>query len=325
MNFKIEKAYLSDSVVLGGILEGEGPLGKYLDYVSEFKHSSFENSEIAMLYQCIDMLLEKMNLRQENIDLAIGGELSNQLTTTSYTLRKLMISLIGVYSACSTISLGIGLASLLVGNHQLKNILVFTSSNNQSAERQFRNPVEYGGEKEATQTFTATIAASCIISSQKSNIRITRFTIGKVIDFGFSDALDFGRAMAPAAIESLLEHFTSCNTKPTDYDLILTGDLSSFGYEIVKKALEDKFGRVDNYNDCGLMLYNVKNQKVLAGGSGPGTSAGVLLSYIKKRMMNKELKRVLLCATGALMNPTMVNQKNTLPCIAHVIELEVEE
>lgn len=325
MNFKINHAYLQDSVVLGGILEGEGPLGQYLDYVSEFKHSSFENSEIAMLYQCLDMLLEKMNLRQEEIDLAIGGELSNQLTTTSYTLRKLMISLIGIYSACSTISLGIGLASLLVGKNNIKKILVFTSSNNQSAERQFRNPVEYGGEKEATQTFTATIAASCMITNTKSKIKISGFTIGKVIDIGFSDALDFGRAMAPAAIESLLEHFTSAGTTPADYDLILTGDLSSFGYEVVKKALEDKFGKVDNYNDCGLMLYDVKKQKVLAGGSGPGTSAGVLLAYIKKKMEALELRRVLLCATGALMNPTMINQKNTLPCIAHVIELEATE
>ena len=164
-----------------------------------------------------------------------------------------------------------------------------------------------------------------MITNTKSKIKISGFTIGKVIDIGFSDALDFGRAMAPAAIESLLEHFTSTGTTPADYDLILTGDLSSFGYEVVKKALEDKFGKVDNYNDCGLMLYDVKKQKVLAGGSGPGTSAGVLLAYIKKKMEALELRRVLLCATGALMNPTMINQKNTLPCIAHVIELEATE
>lgn len=322
MNFKIENVYLNDSMVLGGPLEQEGPIGKYLDYTSDFKDSSFENSEINMLSQSIDMLKEKIGLSDNDIDIAIGGELSNQLTTTSYTLRKSLISVIGIYSACSTISLGLGLASLLIDGNKVKNALVFTSSHNQSAERQFRNPVEYGGEKENTQTFTSTIAASCILSRKQSDIRISGFTLGKVIDIGFTDSFDFGRAMAPAAMESLLEHFKESNTRPCDYDLILTGDLSSYGYEVVLKGLNDKYGKVDNYNDCGIMLYDITKQNVLAGGSGPGTSAGVLLSYIKKKMLNKELKKVLLCATGVLMNPTMINQKNSLPCIAHVIELE---
>ncbi len=325
MNFMFENRFLLDSIVLSGELEKEGPIGDYIDYSSTFINTSFENSEIAMLYQSMDMLLEKLNLTQEEIDLAIGGELSNQLTTTSYTMRKLWISLIGIYSACSTIALGIGLASLLLDNPKIQNILVFTSSNNQSAERQFRNPNEYGGEKENTQTFTSTIAASCIITKKKSPIRISSFTIGKVVDIGFSDALDFGRAMAPAAIETILEHFKERRTKPSDYDLILTGDLSSFGYELVLKALEERFGEIRNYRDCGLLLYDIDRQPVFAGGSGPGTSAAVLLSYIKKEMLIRKYRRVLLCATGALMNPTMINQKNSLPCIAHAIELEVAE
>jgi len=322
MNFKINNVYLIDSMVLGGRLEEEGPIGDYLDYTSDFKDSSFENSEINMLSQSIDMLKEKLNLCDNDIDIAIGGELSNQLTTTSYTLRKSLISLIGIYSACSTISLGLGLGALLIDGCKVKNALVFTSSHNQSAERQFRNPVEYGGEKENTQTFTATIAASCLLSNEPAKIKISNFTLGKVIDIGFTDSFDFGRAMAPAAMEALLEHFKESNTRPRDYDLILTGDLSSYGYDVVLKGLNEKYGQVNNYNDCGLLLYDVKNQNVLAGGSGPGTSAGVLLSYIKKRMLNNELKRVLLCATGVLMNPTMINQKNSLPAIAHVIELE---
>ncbi len=322
MNFKINNVYLLDSMVLGGKLEGKGPIASYLDYVSDFKEDCFENSEISMLSQSIDMLFEKMNVKPEDIDIAVGGELSNQLTTTSYTMRKLLISLIGIYSACSTIALGIGLASLLIDKNTVKNALVFTSSNNQSAERQFRNPVEYGGEKEDTQTFTSTIAASCIIGNTKSKIKINSFTLGKVIDIGFTDALDFGRAMAPAALESLIEHFRETRTKPENYDLILTGDLSSYGYEVVKKGLEDWYPTLTNYQDCGLILYDVEKQPVFAGGSGPGTSAAVLLSYVKKKMEKKELKRVLLCATGVLMNPTMINQKNSLPCIAHVIELE---
>ena len=325
MTFKFSNVYLKDSMVLAGDLEGSGPIGEYIDYVSDFKEESFENSEISMLYQSIDMLLEKLNFTPNDIDIAIGGELSNQLTTTSYTMRKLLISLIGIYAACSTITLGIGLAGLLLNNNDVNKILVFTSSNNQSAERQFRNPVEYGGEKEETQTFTSTVAASAIISNEKSNISIKSFTLGKVIDIGFTDSMDFGRAMAPAAIETLFEHFKNTNSKPSDYDLILTGDLSSYGYDIVKKALEEKYSYSRNYNDCGLMLYDVENQNVFAGGSGPGTSAAVLLAYVKKEMEAKKLRKVLLCATGALMNPTMINQKNSLPCIAHAIELEVKD
>lgn len=324
MTFKFNNVYLTDSMVLAGKLEGKGPIGKFIDYVSDFKEESFENSEISMLYQAIDMLLEKLNLNECDIDLAIGGELSNQLTTTSYTMRKLLISLIGVYAACSTITLAIGLSGLLLKNDNINKVLVFTSSNNQSAERQFRNPVEYGGEKEETQTFTSTVAAAAIISNNKSKIKVNSFTLGKVIDIGFTDSMDFGRAMAPAAIETLFEHLNNSNKTPNDYDLILTGDLSSYGYQIVKKALEEKYGYFKNYNDCGLILYDIENQNVFAGGSGPGTSAAVLLAYIKKEMEANHLHKVLICATGALMNPTMINQKNSLPCIAHLIELEVE-
>lgn len=322
MNFKIENAYLSDSVVVVGTLEGEGPLKRYFDSIDECKNSSFENSEIDILYKAIDMLFERNNLKDSDIDIAIGGELSNQLTTTSYTFRNYLVSLIGIYSACSTIALSIGLGALLVSDGRVKNALCFTSSHNQSAERQFRNPVEYGGDKEITQTFTSTVGACCLLSNKKSKIKISSFTVGKVIDVGFTNSFDFGRAMTPAAIECLLEHFEKNGTTPSKYDVILTGDLSRFGYEIVKEELRKKYGPVLNYYDCGLMLYNINKQDVLAGGSGPGTSAAVLLSYIKKEIENKNYRRVLLCATGALMNPIMVNQKNSIPCIAHVIELE---
>lgn len=322
MTFELKNAYLKDAVVVAGKLEGEGPLKEYFDSVDECKDSSFENSEIDILSKSIDMLLEKTKLSIEQVDLAIGGELSNQLTTTSYTFRSLLVSLIGIYSACSTISLGLGLAGMLLKQEECKRILVFTSSHNQSAERQFRNPVEYGGNKEITQTFTSTIGASVFIEKEPSKIRLTHFTCGKVIDVGFTDACDFGRAMAPAACETLLEHFKNTHTTPQDYDLILTGDLATYGKELVQKVLEEEFGVVSNYNDCGLMLYDTEQQPVLAGGSGPGTSAAVLLSYIHKKMLDGIYKKVLLCATGALMNPTMMNQKNSLPCIAHIIVLE---
>ncbi len=322
MTFKFDNIYLNNSSVVAGKLEGEGPLKKYFDLIDECKMKSFEDSEILLLRKTIDILLEKENIDIKDIDLAIGGELSNQLAITNYTFRCLAISLIGIYSACSTIALGLGVASLLLSKNEINNILVFTSSYNQTAERQFRNPTEYGGMKEITQTFTSTIGASALLSKNKSKIKLKEFTIGKVIDIGFADSCDFGRAMAPAALETLFSHFKNTNTTPYDYDLILTGDLSKYGYEIVLKALKDEFGSIYNYNDCGLLLYNIKKQNVLAGGSGPGTAAAVLLSYIKDKLESGYYKKVLLCATGALMNPTMINQKNSIPAIAHIICLE---
>ena len=322
MNFKVD-AYLEESCVIGGILEKEGPIGNYLDYCHDFNNKSFEDSEIEMLDYTITLLLKKINCSITDFDIAISGELSNQLATTSYTYRNYQIPLIGIYSACSSIAIGIGLASILLSRDEIKRILVTTSCNNQSAERQFRNPNEYGGEKEPTQTSTSTIGAAISIVKEKKPIHISSFTIGKVIDVGFKDSLDFGRAMVPGALETLFEHFEKNNKTPNDYDLILTGDLSKYGSEIVKKELEKVFGIVNNYNDCGLLIYDIDKQNVLAGGSGPGTSAAVLLSYVKKKMLEGKLKRVLLCATGVLMNPTMVFQKNSLPSIAHCIELEV--
>lgn len=322
MNFKLTNSYLLDSFVIGGKLEGKGPITGYLDYINAFEDTTFESNEIDSMISSIDHLLEKTNLECKDIDLAISGELSNQLTTTNYTYRTLLIPLIGIYSACSSIALGLGLASLLLDNKSISKILVTTSSNTESAEREFRNPNEYGGEKLNTQTYTSTIAASAIITNTPTNIRFTSFTIGKVIDIGFTDPYDFGRAMAPAAIETLLEHFKETKTEPKDYDLVLTGDLSKYGYEIVLSVLNQHFANVTNYNDCGLVLYDINTQNVFAGGSGPGTSAGVLLAYIKKKIENKELKKVLLCATGALLSPTMILQKNSIPCIAHCIVME---
>ena len=165
MNFKLNNAYLLDSKVVVGKLEGEGPLKKYFDSIDECQNSCFENSEIDILKKSIDILLEKNNLIESDIDMAIGGELSNQLTTSSYSLRSYLISYVGIYGACSTICLAIGLSSICLENQNLRRILAFTSSHNQSAERQFRNPVEYGGNKEETQTFTSTDRKSTRLNS----------------------------------------------------------------------------------------------------------------------------------------------------------------
>ena len=313
--YKIDSAYIKEGYVITSKLESEGPIGKFFDEIFTPNEDCFESSELKMVKKC----LSKLSI--SNIDLIIAGDLSNQIAISNYTAKFIDKSMLGVYSACATINECIIIASLLVENNKMNNILCFTSSYNQTAERQFRSPIEYGGEKTLTQTFTSTVAAGCIISSKKSKVKITNVTIGRVFDIDFKNVLDFGRCMAPAAIETLLSHFKNTNTKPSDYDLILTGDLSYYGYPIVKSELEKVFGVIDNYKDSGMMIFDKDNQNVFAGGSGPGTIAATLLGYVFKKMKNKELNKVLVCATGALMNPIMSNQKREIPSIAHIIEL----
>lgn len=313
--YKIDNVYIKEKYVVTSKLESEGPIGKYFDDIFEPCEDCFESSELKMLKKC----LSKLSI--SNIDLIIAGDLSNQIAISNYTAKLIDKPMLGVYSACATINEAIIIASLLINNNTFDNILCFTSSYNQTAERQFRSPVEYGGEKNITQTFTSTVAAGCIISNKKSKVRITNVTIGRVFDIDFKNVMDFGRCMAPAAIETLLSHFKNTNTKPSDYDLILTGDLSFYGYPIVKSELEKVFGPVNNYNDSGILLFDRDKQKVLAGGSGPGTIAATLLSYVYKKIERKELNKVLVCATGALMNPIMCNQKREIPSIAHIVEL----
>ena len=313
--YKIDNAYIKERYVITSKLESEGPIGNYFDEVFLPNEDCFESSELKMVKKC----LSKMSI--SNVDLIIAGDLSNQIAISNYTAKLIDKPMLGVYAACATINEAVILASLLVNNNQFDNILCFTSSYNQTAERQFRSPVEYGGEKNITQTFTSTVAAGCIISNKKSKVRINNVTIGKVFDIDFKNPLDFGRCMAPAAIETLLAHFKNTNTNPNDYDLILTGDLSYYGYPIVKEELEKVFGTINNYQDTGMMIFDRNRQSVLAGGSGPGTIAATLLAYVYKKIERKELNRVLVCATGALMNPIMSNQKREIPSIAHIVEL----
>ena len=193
-----------------------------------------------------------------------------------------------------------------------------------SSEKQFRNPTEYGAPKPDSATFTATGGASIFLSNKKSNVRVESTTLGRIIDYEQNDPNDMGRVMAPAAIDTLKRHLDDLNRKVDYYDLILTGDLGRYGKDIMKDYMGVEYD-VDliNYNDCGVMLYDLDNQKeVKAGGSGPVCSALVSFSYIYEKLKKKELKRVLIIATGALFSPTLLYQKQNINSIAHAISLE---
>ena len=270
--------------------------------------------------------MKKSGLKKNEIDVVIGGDLLNQITASTYGTCGVGNSFIGIYGACSSSVLGMILGANFIEGGFSNNAVCLVSSHNMSSEKQFRYPTEYGAPRPDSATFTATGAACCLLSREKSDVKIECATLGKIIDYEQNDPNDMGRVMAPAAIDTLVRHFKDTGRTPNDYDLILTGDLGKYGKDIVKDYLYTKYNinLSNNYDDCGVMLYDLeKDKKIKAGGSGPVCSALVVYSYIYDLLKRKKLKRVLFIATGALFSPTLIYQKENINSIAHAISLEV--
>lgn len=321
---EFKNVYIDTTAVCAGKEEAQGPFCSYFDKIYQtlrLGEKSFEHAEMKMLDDAIKIALKKTKLRGNKIKYAISGDLINQDVISYYTLRKYPFSVVGIYSACATSCLGMTLGAMLVEKTN-ESVICLTSSHNATSERQFRNPNEYGGAKGETQTKTVTSACSIVLTNEPRPVRISRAYIGEVIDLNQKKPDDMGRAMAPAASESILKYLKLTNTKPSDYDLILTGDLSKYGSDLVLRVLEDRFHEVDNYNDCGLMIYG-SDIKIFCGGSGCACLPTVSYSYIFNMLKLKKYKRILLCATGALMNQTMSLQGESIPAICHIVEWEV--
>ncbi len=320
--------YVRGSATVAGPIEKEGPLGKYFDNTYKDLYcecKTFEQAEQKMLKEAVDTVFKKTKLYEKDIDIMFGGDLLNQITSCSYVSRDYKIPLIGTFGACSSSMLTLALASSYVNAGYALRAMAFTSSHNATAERQYRYPTEYGVQKPETTTYTATGAGAIIVSNEKSDIMVTSATIGEVVDYEFNDANNMGVAMAPAAYKTMSQHFKDLNREPSYYDLILTGDLSTYGKKVIIELFKKDNIELKNYDDCGLILFDTKNQKVFAGGSGCACCALTSYSYILDKMHKKELKRVLIIATGALLSPTLIQQKETIPCIAHAVSLEVCE
>lgn len=327
MTFKYKNVYINDTACVTGPYEGKGPLSKYFDKSYNdlyFNTKSWELAESKLIEDSVDILLNKIGRTKFDIDLHIGGDLLNQITATNYASSSIGIPLIGVYGACSTSVLGLILGANLVDSDQVKNVICTTSSHNAGAEKQFRYPVEYGGPKPKTATFTCTGGTSAFLSPVNSGIKIDSATIGTVVDMGINDVYHMGAVMAPAAAKTIYQHLLDTKREIGYYDLILTGDLGIYGKKILKEYILSQYNiSLENYEDCGTLLYDLNNQEVYAGASGPACASLVTYAYIFNKMKQNKLKRVLLVATGALMSTTMVNEKNTIPAIAHAISLEV--
>ena len=329
MTFKYQNVYVGDTVTVAGPYEKEGPLKKYFDKTFKdlyFGEDSWEKAEIKAIKDNLNLMVRKIGKKKENIDLIIGGDLLNQISASTYGCCGYGKTFIGVYGACSTSVLEMIIASNFIENGQIKDAISLVSSHNMTSEKQFRNPTEYGAPKPRSATFTATGSASIYLSSEKTDIRVECATLGKIIDYSENNPNDMGRVMAPAAIDTLKQHFDDTGRSPDYYDLIVTGDLGCYGKEIVKDYMATRYDYdlSKNYNDCGVMLYDLDKQKeVLAGGSGPVCSALVNYGYIYDEMKKKKIKKVLLVATGALFSPTLLYQKQNINSIAHAISLEV--
>lgn len=331
MTIKYNNVYVEDSYTVCGNYENDGPLSKYFDKKHEkdlyFGEKSWEKAEVHLLKEANEGLLKKKKLKEEDIDLLISGDLQNQIAASDYMARDFNIPFLGIFEACATSGEGIVIGSTFIEGKMAKKVLVSTSSHNMVAEKQFRNPTEYGCPKHKTATFTATGAVSILLSNKKSKVRIESTTIGKVCDMGTTDVNHMGAVMAPAAGDVIYNHLKDTKRDANYYDLILTGDLGVYGKEILKEYMMTSYN-IDissNYNDCGVMLYDVDKQPVFAGGSGPVCSALVNFGYIYKEMLKGKFKRVLIVPTGAIFSPTFTFQKESIPSIANAISLEVVE
>ena len=326
MTFKFKDAYINETSTVTGPYEAKGPFGKYFDLCHKdlyFGEKNWEEAEVKLINESLDILIRKSNLDLNDVDTFIGGDLLNQITPSNYAMKKFNNSFIGIYAACATSTLGIILASSLIQNG-LNKVITFTSSHNMSAEKQYRYPTEYGGPKHKTTTFTSTGAASALISKEKKGIKIDSGTIGKVTDSYVLDVSNMGAVMAKAAADTIYRHLKDTGRTVDYYDLILTGDLGIYGKKILKEYLKSEYGiNLKNYNDTGTMLYDIKKQPVYAGASGPACAPLVTYTYIFDEMKKGKYKKILLAATGALMSPVMVNHKLTIPAISHAISLEV--
>lgn len=311
-----------------GPKEGEGPFGEMFDYVMRddfFSEKTYEKAERKMLEQSILGAADKASLKPDELGLLISGDLLNQIITSSYAARAFDISFLGLFSACSAMTLSMGVGSCLVNAGYYENVACATSSHFSTAERQFRFPLELGNQRHPTSQWTCTAAGCSILTDATSGPYIESVTFGKVIDYGIKDVNNMGAVMAPAAMQTMLTVFNDTNTGPKDYDLILTGDLGKLGSEILIDLMEKKGYKLGiNYKDCGQMMFYY-DQKVFMGGSGCGCSAAIFNSYVLERLRIGELKKVLFISTGALLSTTSYQQGDSLPGIAHAVVIKADE
>lgn len=310
-----------------GKKEHDGPVGNEFDCFDDdirFGEKSFEKAESRLQKIALETALRKSGKNESNIDCIFAGDLLNQCIGSAFGLRSTGIPFVGLYGACSTMALGISLAAITVDSGAVDIAAAVTSSHFCSAERQYRFPLEYGSQRTPTSQWTVTGSGASIIERMEGKPYINAVTFGKMEDFGVTDANNMGAAMAPSAASTLIAYLNDTNTAPEDYDIVLTGDLGKVGTSLFYELLENEGIDIRcRHNDCGLIIFDCDKQDVHAGGSGCGCSAVILNSFVMHRFESGDFKNILFMSTGALMSPTSSMQGESIPGIAHLLNIKI--
>ena len=312
---------------IAGQKEASGPLGQTFDETftdDTLGQKSWERAEAKMLERAADLALSKAKVYADGVDVFLGGDLLNQIVSSGYTARQLGIPFLGLYGACSTMAESLLLGAMLIDGGFADTALCATCSHFSTAERQYRFPLELGNQRTPTAQWTVTGAGATLLGREGPlPLCIESVTIGSVWDLKQTDANNMGAAMAPAAMQTLKSHLDDLHRIPEDYDLIVTGDLGRVGYDLMKLLCRKEGIELDQrYIDCGCEIFDV-SQDVHSGGSGCGCSAVSLNGWLLGRMLKGEIRKMLFLATGALMSPTMSQQGESIPGVAHAVSLEV--
>ena len=302
-----------------GPKESEGPMASYFDHCLQdefWGEKTWEKAESKIIKETVNTLISKSGVPANQIDYCFAGDLLNQCISSSFGLRELSIPFFGVFGACS--------GSVFVSSGSAKNVLCATSSHFCSAEKQFRFPLELGNQRPPSSQWTVTGSGAAILSSTGNGPYITHITPGKIVDMGITDANNMGAAMAPAFVDTLITHFKDTGRNPSYYDVIISGDLGHIGKDIAIDLAQSKGYNIKSiYNDCGVLMFDKQKQDTHSGGSGCACLGTIFSGYFFKQLKEKKIKRLLMIATGALMNSTSTQQGESIPGIAHAVSIEV--
>ena len=309
-----------------GPKEAEGPLAKYFDKTLEdefWGEKTWEKAESKIIKETVNTVIQKAGISASEIDCMFAGDLLNQCISSSFGLREVNIPFFGVFGACSTFVESLSLGAICTESFANK-VICATSSHFCSAEKQFRFPLELGNQRPPTSQWTVTGSGSAILSKDGTGPYITHITPGKIIDMGIKDGNNMGAAMAPSFADTLITHFSDTGRTPNYYDAIISGDLGYIGKDIAIDLLKaNGYNIKTNYNDCGVLIFDKENQDTHSGGSGCACCGTVFSGYFFKQLKEKKIKKLLLIATGALMNSTSSQQGESIPGIAHAVSIEI--
>lgn len=321
--------YIASGASLVGEKEKEGPLGAYFDHVMKDPmcgQESWEEGESQMQLEAAKLAIQKANLKEEQIRMIFAGDLLAQSIASSFGLVQLNRPIYGLFGACSTMGEALSLGAMAVAAGYGDWVLTLTSSHFGTAEKEFRFPLAYGNQRPLSSSWTVTGSGACVLGSQKTKIKITGITTGKILDYGLKDNQNMGACMAPAACDTICQNLNDFNRRPEDYDQIITGDLGKIGQQILLEMLRQKGYEISRQHlDCGMLIFDEAAQDTGAGGSGCGCAAVVLTSYLLPKLESGEWKRILFLPTGALMSKVSFQEGKSVPGIAQAVVIEHED